>query len=59
LSRNSTCHVTMEMLQTHCYTTGTITLLWKRHQRLDMSQYHYYCFTSESHETTQVYLDEF
>jgi hypothetical protein len=23
------CYVTMEMQQTHCYTTGTITLLWK------------------------------
>jgi hypothetical protein len=23
------CYVTMEMLQTHCYATGTITLLWK------------------------------
>jgi hypothetical protein len=39
LSRNSNCHVTMEMLQTHCYATGTVTLLWKRHQRPNMSQY--------------------
>jgi hypothetical protein len=23
------CYVTMEMQQTHCHTTGTITLLWK------------------------------
>jgi hypothetical protein len=23
------CYVTMEMQQTNCYTTGTITLLWK------------------------------
>jgi hypothetical protein len=22
----------MEMPQTHCYATGTVTLLWKRHQ---------------------------
>jgi hypothetical protein len=22
----------MEMPQTHCYVTGTVTLLWKRHQ---------------------------
>jgi hypothetical protein len=39
LSRNSNCHVTMEMLQTHCYATGTVTLLWKRPQRPNMSQY--------------------
>jgi hypothetical protein len=41
LSRNSNCHVTMEMLQTHCYATGTATLLWKRHQGPNMSQYTY------------------
>jgi hypothetical protein len=23
------CYVTMEMQQTHCHTTGTVTLLWK------------------------------
>jgi hypothetical protein len=23
------CYVTMEMQQTHCHTTGTITSLWK------------------------------
>jgi hypothetical protein len=39
LSRNSNCHVTMEMLQTHCYATGTVTLLWKRRQGPNMSQY--------------------
>jgi hypothetical protein len=27
---NRHCYVTMEMLQTHCYATGTVTLLWKR-----------------------------
>jgi hypothetical protein len=41
LSRNRHCYVAMEMLQTHCYATGTVTLLWKRHQRLNMSQYCY------------------
>jgi hypothetical protein len=39
LLHNRNYYVTMEMQYTHCYTTGTITLLWKRHQRLDMSQY--------------------
>jgi hypothetical protein len=29
----------MEMLQTHCYATGTVMLLWKRHQGPNMSQY--------------------
>jgi hypothetical protein len=29
----------METLQTHCYATGTVTLLWKRPQRPNMSQY--------------------
>jgi predicted Zn-dependent protease len=33
------CYITMEMQQTHCYTTGTITLLWKCYQRPNMSQY--------------------
>jgi hypothetical protein len=28
----SVVFVTVETLQTHCYTTGTVTLLWKRHQ---------------------------
>jgi hypothetical protein len=32
----------MEMLQTHCYATGTVTLLWKRPQRRNMSQYVYF-----------------
>jgi hypothetical protein len=29
----------MEMQQTYCYTTVTIMLLYKRYQRLNMSQY--------------------
>jgi hypothetical protein len=33
------CHVTMEMPQTHCHATATITLLRKRHQGPNMSQY--------------------
>jgi hypothetical protein len=28
----------MEMQQTHCHPTATITLLWKRHQGPNMSQ---------------------
>jgi hypothetical protein len=28
----SVVFVTMETLQTHCYTTGTVTLLWKRYK---------------------------
>jgi hypothetical protein len=27
----------METAQTHCYATDTVTLLWKRHQRPNMS----------------------
>jgi hypothetical protein len=44
---NSNCHVTMEMPQTHCYATVTVTLLWKCHKmhrscyqgKPNMSQY--------------------
>jgi hypothetical protein len=28
----------MEMLQTHCYATGTVTLLWKRYKLTVMQQ---------------------
>jgi hypothetical protein len=28
----------MEMLQTHCYATGTVTLLWKCHKLTVMQQ---------------------
>jgi hypothetical protein len=30
----------MEMQQTHCYATGTVTLLWKRYQGPNMSHYY-------------------
>jgi hypothetical protein len=29
---NSNCYVTMELPQTHCYATATVTLLWKRYR---------------------------
>jgi hypothetical protein len=29
----------MEMPQTHCHATATVTLLWKRYQGPNMSQY--------------------
>jgi len=32
------CCVTMEMQQTHCYATGTVTLLWKWHKLVVMQQ---------------------
>jgi hypothetical protein len=29
---NRHCYVTMEMLQTHCHPTASVTLLWKQHK---------------------------
>jgi hypothetical protein len=53
LLHNSSYYVTMEMQQTHYYTTVTITLLWKRnmvhrscyHGKRNMSQYLQRMFT--------------
>jgi hypothetical protein len=44
------CYVTVEMLQTHCYATRTVTLLWKYNKLIVMPQelLRYYGYTTNS-----------